>query len=63
MKSAVLIYIRQDDGAQQYRTGPGILDVVWLMGIARHQDAKVGDTGSIYYDRAINMYRFRKDER
>jgi hypothetical protein len=46
---AVLAYIRPDDGAQKFRYGPGMMDIVWLCGIDRHPTARVGWVGAVVY--------------
>lgn len=57
----VLIQIRHDDGAQQFRYGPGMMDILWLKGIGRCHEGKVGDTGKIWYvDGIMTFERIRE---
>ena len=49
-KNVTLIKIRTEDGAQCYRFGPGLNDVIWLCGSDRAQKATVGDKGNLVYD-------------
>lgn len=48
-RNATLIKIREEDGAQCYRFGLGLNDVVWLCGADRAQGASLGEKGDLVY--------------
>ncbi len=59
-EDAALIEIREEDGAQCYRFGPGLNDIVWLSGRHRAQNVKLGDKGDLVYsaDRTEGRWTF-----
>ncbi len=64
-RNAELTKIRGEDGAQRYRFGPGLNDIVWLCGPDRAQGARVGDRGDLVYssDGSRGRWTFRAKEK
>ena len=48
-RNATLIDIREKDGAQCYRFGLDLNDVIWLCGSDRAQGTGLGDKGDLIY--------------
>lgn len=57
-RNATLIKIREEDGAQCYRFGLDLKDVVWLCGSDRAPEAKLGDKGDLVYSSDRNRGRW-----
>lgn len=48
-RNATLVKIREEDGAQCYRFGLDLNDVVWLSGSDRAQGVSLGEKGDLVY--------------
>lgn len=47
--TARLVEVRKEDGAQCWRHGPDVTDVIWLCGVDRVAGAEVGHEATLIY--------------
>jgi len=57
-RNATLIKVRDADGAQCYRFGSNLSDVIWLTGPHRAQNVSLGDKGDLVYSSTGNQGRW-----